>query len=270
MEPEYEAPQLIETSPEDENAPELTLEKRVWGFWPTVGFSLAIGFMILIAQLVLILGLMFSNLSIEAMTDAAVIEEYILTNMGLLIGLGTLISGVIGIAGIVGVIAIRRGVSVTEYLGLRRISLKQIAWLLLITLVLVAAFDGLSLLLKETVETGFDTWMYDTSAWPVLIWLAVVVFAPLQEELFFRGFLLVGLRNSRLGAVGAVVITSLFWAGLHVQYNLYLMGLIFVMGLVLGYVRLRTKSLWSPLLVHAANNLVAMLLMTYNMENLFK
>jgi CAAX protease family protein len=270
LEPEYQAPPGIELFPEAEITPEPEPARRIWGFWPTVGFTLAIGFVILMVQVVLLIGLAAANLELEGLIDPLALEEYFQSNLGLIMALTTVISGILGIAGIIGVIKMRRGASVTEYLGLRRISLKQVALLLLITLALIVALDGLSVLLEDTVETGFDTWMYDTSVWPVLIWLAVVVFAPLQEEVLFRGFLFEGLRYSRLGAAGAIVITSLVWAALHVQYSVFLMGNIFLMGLVLGVVRLKTKSLWGPLLIHAGNNLTAMVLMTFNMQNLFK
>jgi len=197
------------------------------------------------------------------------LEEFLRAKLPLM-GVGTLISGVIGVAGIVGVIKLRRGASIAEYLGLRRISLKRTALLLLVALAMIAALDGLGTLMADTVETGFDAWMFDTSGWPVLVWLAVVLFAPLQEEVLFRGFLFEGLRYSRLGAAGTIVLTSLLWASLHVQYSLFLMAGVFLMGLLLGYVRLRTNSLWGPLLIHAVNNLVAMLLMSFNMQNLFQ
>lgn len=269
MEAESAASQLVEPSPEDETTPETTPTKRVWGFWPTVGFSLAIGFIILMAQLVLLLGLMFSNLDAATLLDPLAIEEYFYANLGLIMGLATLISGVLGIAGIIGLIKIRKGASITEYLGLRRVSFKTLALLLLISLAIIAAIEGLGILFNQTVETDFDTQMYRTSGWPVLLWLAVVVLAPLQEEVFFRGFLFAGLRDSRFGVAGAVVVTSLLWAGLHTQYNLYVMGNIFVMGLVLGFVRHKTKSLWSTLFIHAVYNLVAMLLIALNAEGIF-
>jgi len=203
------------------------------------------------------------------MLDPAALEAYVMANFGLIMGLGTVITGILGTAAIFGVIKLRRGASITEYLGLRKLSLKTLLVMVLITLAVIAAVDGLSLLLDDPVETNFDTMMYNTSGWPVLFWLAVVVFAPLSEEVLFRGFLFQGLRYSRFGAAGAIVVTSLIWAGLHVQYNLYLMGIIFGMGLVLGYVRLKTESLWSTLFIHGVYNLAAVLAIVLNADSLF-
>jgi len=57
--------------------------------------------------------------------------------------------------------------------------------------------------------------------WVPLFGIAAVVFAPLFEEGFFRGFLFVGFKQSRLGSFGTILITSAAWAALHIQYDLY-------------------------------------------------
>jgi uncharacterized protein len=87
----------------------------------------------------------------------------------------------------------------------------------------------------------------------------VVVFAPAFEEAFFRGFLLVGLKDSKIGSIGAVCLTAAVWASLHFQYDFYGMLTVLVLGIVLGTVRLRTGSLWSSILIHSFWNLIAML-----------
>jgi membrane protease YdiL (CAAX protease family) len=99
---------------------------------------------------------------------------------------------------------------------------------------------------------------YRTSGWPILLWLAVVICAPVFEESFFRGFLFVGLKKSRIGSVGTIALTALLWALLHVQYDVYVMSTIVVLGIILGIVRLKTGSLWGPLLIHSFWNLLAM------------
>jgi membrane protease YdiL (CAAX protease family) len=80
-----------------------------------------------------------------------------------------------------------------------------------------------------------------------------------MEEVLFRGFLFEGVLHSRLGAGGAVGFTSLVWALTHVQYDAYDIATIFVSGLLLGYVRLKTGSLYATIFLHGLMNLVAML-----------
>jgi membrane protease YdiL (CAAX protease family) len=86
----------------------------------------------------------------------------------------------------------------------------------------------------------------------------VVIFAPLFEESFFRGFLFEGFRQSRLGVTGAILLTSIGWALLHsLQYNIYSIIWIFMLGIAMGVVRVRTGSIWSTFIMHALVNIVA-------------
>ena len=51
--------------------------------------------------------------------------------------------------------------------------------------------------------------------------------------------------------------TSLAWTVIHLQYGVYQMVTIFALGVLLGIVRLKTRSLWSCFFMHAFHNLVA-------------
>jgi membrane protease YdiL (CAAX protease family) len=86
----------------------------------------------------------------------------------------------------------------------------------------------------------------------------VVIFAPLFEEIFFRGFVFVGLKQTRLGAVGTIALTSLTWALLHIQYDIYGMATILILGIAFGIIRFKTGSLWSTLFLHFIWNTLAM------------
>ena len=88
-------------------------------------------------------------------------------------------------------------------------------------------------------------------------WLTAVVVTPIGEETLFRGFLFKGILHSRLGGPGAIVLTALIWAVIHQQYDLYGVATVFAAGLLLGYARLRTNSIYSGLLMHALMNLIA-------------
>jgi membrane protease YdiL (CAAX protease family) len=100
---------------------------------------------------------------------------------------------------------------------------------------------------------------YQSAGFAPLLWLALVVAAPLAEEVFFRGFLFQGVRHTRLGASGAVLFTSFAWALVHVQYDSYEISTVFVLGLILGVARLRTNSLYTTIAMHALVNLLATL-----------
>jgi len=87
--------------------------------------------------------------------------------------------------------------------------------------------------------------------------VALCVAAPVAEEFLVRGFLLQGWSQSSLGPLGAVVLSSGAWAGVHTQYNWFYMSEIFALGILFGMLRLRTGSTWLTVFLHAVNNAVA-------------
>ncbi len=88
--------------------------------------------------------------------------------------------------------------------------------------------------------------------WGLLIGAAVG--APIAEEVLFRGLLFGVLRDTRLGLAGTLLITSGLWSALHMQYSLYGLIAIFCIGLYLGWLRERTRSLIPPMVCHALYN----------------
>lgn len=118
------------------------------------------------------------------------------------------------------------------------------------------------LVMKLTGATS-STMMMEVlqSANPALVIATMVFGAPFIEELFFRGFMFKGLENSRVGGVGAIVITTLIWAVIHGgQYNLAEISYLMVIGALLGYARLKTGTICLSLGLHVINNLVAVIL----------
>lgn len=243
--------------PESENRPSET-EATVWGLGPTIGFGLAIFVIYFVATLVVVIGFFVFQVAISPNIDLTQIARELTTN-GLLISLSVIISGIAGTGFIILFIKFRKGISLSKYLGLRRTSWKTV-------LVLLGVFIGLFLLsllldmfIQAPQDAEFSTQAYASSVWPPLLWIAVVVFAPVFEEAFFRGFLFAGFSRSRLGPIGAIIITAVLWAALHTQYSPYGMITIFVLGLVFGTTRVITDSLWSTLFLHSLWNLAAII-----------
>lgn len=84
--------------------------------------------------------------------------------------------------------------------------------------------------------------------------LAIVVGAPLSEELLFRGFLLSALAQSRLGYFGAALLTTLGWTVLHAGYSGLGLFEVFLAGLLFSWLLWRTGNLWVPVVCHAFYN----------------
>jgi len=87
-----------------------------------------------------------------------------------------------------------------------------------------------------------------------LLLAMLVVGAPLFEELWFRGFLFPALAKSRIGVAGAAMVSSGLWAAMHVGYPPQVLVVVFLIGLMLTSVLLRTGSLWLPVVCHAVYN----------------
>ena len=65
------------------------------------------------------------------------------------------------------------------------------------------------------------------------------------------------MATSRWGATSPVVVSALLWSVIHVQYDLYGIGTVFVTGLYLGAVRQRTGSVPLCMILHGIGNAVA-------------
>lgn len=126
-------------------------------------------------------------------------------------------------------------------------------------LLLVAAGDGLTLLLGREIVAPVMLDMYASADFLILFWSTLVIAAPLFEELLFRGLMFRGLLETRLKLVGAALVTSALWSMLHVQYDFYGIASIFAGGLLLSAARYFTGSVIVCILMHATMNLIATL-----------
>lgn len=141
-------------------------------------------------------------------------------------------------------------------LNLKQLQLSLLGWSLALMVALGVLFEPLYELLPPLrQEVGRGGWSV----------LAVVVFAPLFEEFLCRGYLLGSLQKC-YGATRAVLLSSLFFGVLHVQPVAVVNA--FLMGVVLGVVYLATRTLWAPILLHAANNALAYLLIRSGSEQM--
>jgi membrane protease YdiL (CAAX protease family) len=231
--------------------------RPVWGAWPTIGFSL----LVVLAQFLVtfLVSTIFIAVEQNPSKDAESIAKS-LTSNGLYVSLVVIVSAPICIALTAIFVKVRRGPSLREYLGLGPIPYMSILkWLGIVLLFIVA-----TTILGALAHASDSDWtedMYQSTSYLPLLWIAVVVAAPLFEEILFRGFLLTGLRSSILGPVGAVALTSVGWAMLHIQYNAFGIFVIFGFGLLLGIARLSSRSLYPPLVMHAFMNLLTMVLL---------
>ena len=94
-------------------------------------------------------------------------------------------------------------------------------------------------------------------AWFIVLFIVVVIGAPLVEELVYRGFIQGGLQN-RIGSTWALIIASAWFTIVHLE-PIEFPGL-FAIALVLGLCYRRTQRLGLSIVTHLAFNATGLLL----------
>ena len=176
---------------------------------------------------------------------------------------GDLIAGTALWSGIIGVLLILvttflwKRSQLVEFLGLRMASLKQFVLWTAVFLGLAAVLE-LLMRLSPSFQTDFMEKVLASNTDRFLLILGVGIMAPLFEEFLLRGLLFGSLRHI-VDEHASVAITAGVFALMHLQYSLPIMMLILPMGVVLGYARSRSGSIWAPVLMHVVNNCITVL-----------
>ena len=233
-------------------------EKKLspWGFWPTVGFSFIIAIVYTVIQVIIVL--VFAVVA-ALRTRNFDIEQYVngLESNGLFLAIATCAAAPFTLGATILFAKIRKQITIREYFCLHKVGWKELLKWCSIVLVFVACFDTLTYLLGRPVVPEFMLEAYKSAYFTPLLWFTLIIAAPLIEEIFFRGFLFKGIEHSRLGPAGAVIITALVWSSMHLQYGAYGLAGIFAGGLLLGFARLKSKSIYPPIFMHTLQNIVA-------------
>jgi len=223
-----------------------------WGFWATIGLTVVVLLITAIAQILVIAVLVLLSHS-----SGFAIEMDTIESNGFILAVATVLTAPITIGATCLFAKLRTGITLKEYFNFYKTSkIQYIKWLLAIGLMIICS-DALSVFLGHPVVPDVMLDMYRTAYIEPLFFFAIIIMAPLNEELLFRGLLFKGLANSKVGTTGAILISSLCWAIIHTQYDLYGISSIFVAGLLLGFARHKTQSIYLPIVLHMAMNIIA-------------
>ena len=226
---------------------------RPWGFWATTGWSALGAFIELLVSIVLLaIAIVPAVIRNPAALESSEFLKKLMEN-GLLLSLSTIFVTPIVVAYLFPVIR-WRGWGLWEYLALRWSGWRRTLRWLAVVAAYMAISDTVTFLLGREIVSPFMMEAYRTAGYVPLLVFAVVLAAPFHEELTVRGFLYRGIASSRLGPVGAIVITAVLWSLLHVQYDWYGIAQIAVCGVLLGVARHRTGSMVPPMLMHILIN----------------
>lgn len=155
-------------------------------------------------------------------------------------------------------------------LGLRTISIPASRAILWTVVVLVSSF-GATFLYSTIMEWIGVDWLLPPENYAEIVFegpavaltfMALAVWTPLTEELFFRGFVFAGLVPQR-GVARALVFSAMIFSAFHLLAGPGVLVPVFFTGLLLAWLYHRTGSLWPSIAAHAGQNGAALLATIY-------
>ncbi|MGY8638141.1 CPBP family intramembrane metalloprotease [Bradyrhizobium sp. 14AA] len=230
---------------------------RVWWFWGTALWGLFIFVAMFVGQIgAIVLLVALRDLPMNLASIQLVGQEPKALALSVIMGLPATLAAVW--------LAIRiKKASFADYLALHWPSWKQLVIGVVGLILVVLVWETMSRALGREATPGFMTDLLksgrDKGA-ALLLLFAFAVAAPMSEEFLARGFLFRGWSASFLRAPGAILLSSLVWTIVHLQYDMYFLAEVFTIGLWFGYMRYRANSLWLTTILHALNNLTAVVL----------
>ena len=186
------------------------------------------------------------------------------SNDGTVVSMSIMIGCVLLIA--ISALVIRmRGGNLKQYLALTPFSLAVGMGMIGLLLLFMIGSQALTYMLDKSPLAFVDP-LYQSVSSVWLLIFAMVIVAPIYEELIFRGLLWSAIAEQftsppdteHRGAMVASLVTSLIFAVIHLQYGLYEISTIVVLALLFCYARIKSGSLILPMLLHIINNGAAM------------
>ncbi|MBR0839375.1 CPBP family intramembrane metalloprotease [Bradyrhizobium liaoningense] len=240
-------PPLIETS----------ASPRVWRFWGTALWGLVIFVAMFVGQIgAIVLLVAQRGLPMDLASLQLVGHEPQALALSVIMGLPATLA-VVWLA-----IRIKKA-SFADYLALHWPPWKQLLFGAVGLILIVLVWETMSRALGREATPGFMTDLLksgrDKGA-ALMLLVAFAVAAPMSEEVLARGFLYRGWSASFLRVPGAIILSSLVWTIVHLQYDMYFLAEVFTIGAWFGYMRYRANSLWLTVVLHALNNLTAVVL----------
>jgi uncharacterized protein len=217
---------------------------KVWGLWATLAFAI----------LAFVLG---QAMGIAALSLLKNLDPARVDSDGTAVAIYTLVGNPVEIVTLV--LATRlTGTDALEYLGLDIPRWRDVVIAAAGLLVVIAAADALTFALGKEMVPAFQLELHRTAQaegtlpW---LWLAIIIAAPVGEELLFRGFMFRGFVHEPRDALPGILVIALIWSLLHLQYDWFGKSQVLAIGMLFGFVRWRTGSTTLVILLHMLLNL---------------
>jgi membrane protease YdiL (CAAX protease family) len=203
-----------------------------------------------------LIALAFAGTSGGAGVDEDILYDYGFA-FGSLIVYGILVLVTLAIAALLG--------EPLPAVGIKRFAWRWIWIALGLILLVLGLASALEPVLHAGEEQGFqpDTWQPDRAGAFALNAVVAATVVPFGEELFFRGL---GVRVLLpFGALTAVVVTALAFGLGHGLFSA--LPVLVPFALALGWVRLRSDSVWPGVIAHGFYNGTALLFLYLDLTN---
>jgi len=227
---------------------------RVWKFWGTLLWGLVIFAAMFVGQAMAVVVMLVAQR-----------RPFDMAEVGQVVGNGwTLsLSVVMGLPAVIAAIWLAAKIariSFGDYIAAHGFSWKMFLAGAVALAVLIEGWDLVATATGRETTSGFMGGIMKSAQDNGAFWLLLFAFcvaAPMSEEFFARGFLYRGWSESFLRPLGAIVLSSLVWTSMHLQYDWFFLGEVFSIGLLFGYLRYRSNSIWLTVILHGLNNLAA-------------
>lgn len=156
------------------------------------------------------------------------------------------------------VVAKSRKVDVYEATGVKkRVNGKLVGLCFLVAVVAIYLFSHLTSVFLDFLSlcgyTSESQSIIVDSFWKLLLYVVILCVTPaFAEELLFRGTILSGLK--KVGMWTALVVSSLIFSFMHGTPDQTIHQ--FIIGLLVGYLFIKTGNLWISVIVHFFNNFI--------------
>jgi len=182
-----------------ESAPGLP-SPRVWGPWATIGWATLVIVLMVVTQTVVLIGFIVVTATGKESADKIGQLARSLANHGLFLSVATFSTTLICSAAIIGIVKLKRGSRLKDYLGLIAPNGSQLLRWVVVTTGFCVAFDLVTVLLKRPSLPEFMMKAYASIGSPWILWLAVIVAAPLV-----RGIIFPGLHHQRFSRIASTL-----------------------------------------------------------------
>jgi uncharacterized protein len=156
-------------------------------------------------------------------------------------------------------------------LGFRYYSLIKTLWYSFLALLLIITINFVYVFLMTNVfnitspSGKIEELVNNRNISSTMLLVVVSIIAPVCEEVFFRGFLFQGIKKT-WGVFAGILVSSVLFAAAHL--DLYNFLPLFAIGWVLTYIFHKTKSLIPVIFLHAAYNLIMIIVLFSQIESI--